>query len=88
MIVGLTGRSCSGKDAVAGMLDERFYVVDEDGLGHQALTANTEKLRAAFGDGIFSEDGSVNRKALGAIVFSSPEKLEILNGISHPCGQS
>ena len=32
MIVGLTGRSCSGKDRVASLLDDRFTVIDEDSL--------------------------------------------------------
>lgn len=85
MIIGLTGKSCAGKDTVASMLpSDRFSVIDVDGLGHQALESNHEKLRAAFGDGIFRKDGTVDRKILGPIVFSDPEKLETLNSITHP----
>ena len=83
MIVGLTGKSCSGKDTAAALLDERFVVIDEDGLGHEALEMNTDKLVSAFGEGILT-DGKVDRRKLGPLVFSSPEKLETLNGITHP----
>ncbi len=83
MIVGLTGKSCSGKDRVASLLDERFVVIDEDGLGHEALEKNIERIREAFGDGVIS-GGTVDRKKLGPIVFSSPERLSLLNSITHP----
>ena len=85
MIVGLTGKSCAGKDTIARMLPvEKFLVIDEDALGHQALESNHEKLREAFGNGIFSSDGRVDRKVLGPMVFSDPAKLEALNAITHP----
>ncbi len=83
MIVGLTGKSCSGKDTAASLLDERFVVIDEDGLGHEALEMNTERLVSAFGEAILT-DGKVDRKKLGPLVFSSSEKLETLNSITHP----
>ncbi len=83
MIVGLTGKSCSGKDRVASLLDERFVVINEDGLGHEALEKNIERIREAFGDGVIS-GGTVDRKKLGRVVFSSPEKLSLLNSITHP----
>ena len=85
MVVGLTGRSCAGKDTVAGLLDRgKFFVIDEDSLGHQALASRKEELAAAFGDGIIAPDGSVDRRKLGPIVFADREKLEILNAITHP----
>ena len=83
MIIGLTGKSCSGKDYVAHLFGEEFVVIDEDKLGHVALDNNREKLVAAFGDSIIT-DGKVDRKKLGPIVFSDKEKLEKLNSISHP----
>ena len=83
MIIGLTGKSCSGKDYVAHLFGEEFVVIDEDNLGHVALDNNREKLVAAFGDSIIT-DGKVDRKKLGPIVFSDKEKLEKLNSISHP----
>lgn len=83
MIVGLVGKSCSGKDTVASLLDDRFEVIDEDKLGHEALEKNVEKIKAVFGSGIV-KDGVVDRKALGRIVFSDPLKLQALNDITHP----
>ena len=83
MIVGLTGRSCSGKDRVASLLDDRFTVIDEDGLGHVALDANRDRIVEAFGEDILTE-GKVDRKKLGPKVFSSPEALKTLESIAHP----
>lgn len=85
MIIGLTGKSCAGKDAVAALLDKkRFEVIDVDKLGHDALAMNKDKLVEAFGDGIIAQDGSVDRKVLGPLVFSDPDKLGTLNSITHP----
>ena len=85
MIVGLTGKICAGKDTFASMLpSDRFAVIDVDGLGHKALEQNRERIRESFGDEVIASDGSVDRKALGRIVFSDPHQLDILNGITHP----
>ena len=40
MIIGLTGKSCSGKDYVSRMFGDDFVVIDEDKLGHVALYSN------------------------------------------------
>lgn len=85
MVIGLTGKSCAGKDEGARFLSSKgIAVIDVDRLGHEALAVNRDRLVAAFGEGILDADGNVNRRVLGSIVFSSHEKLEILNGISHP----
>ena len=84
MVIGLTGRSCAGKDEVASILSSLgFFIIDEDKLGHEALDANKEKLVSLFGSGILT-DGSVDRRKLGSIVFGDKEKLEQLEAISHP----
>lgn len=83
MIIGLTGRSCSGKDYVAKVMGDEFFIIDEDHLGHVALLENKDKLVASFGEEILT-DGKVDRKKLGPIVFSDKNKLETLNSISHP----
>ena len=49
MIIGLTGKSCSGKDYVSHMFGDEFLVIDEDHLGHIALDVNKDKLVDAFG---------------------------------------
>ena len=84
MVIGLTGKSCAGKDEVASILSSLgFYVIDEDKLGHEALDANKEALISAFGQGILT-GGSVDRKKLGPLVFSDKNKLRLLEAISHP----
>lgn len=84
MIVGLTGKSCSGKDKFASLLDSsRFTVIDEDEIGHIALDELKAELVSAFGDGIITS-GRVDRKKLSPIVFSSSSELEKLNSIVHP----
>lgn len=85
MVIGLTGKSCAGKDTFASLLPRnRFFIIDVDALGHQALESNHDKLREAFGCGIFRQDGTVDRKILGPMVFSDQEKLAQLNEITHP----
>ena len=85
MVIGLVGRSCAGKDEGARYLAGRgLPVIDVDKLGHKALEMNKAALVEAFGQGIISPDGSVDRKTLGPIVFQDASKLEVLNGITHP----
>ena len=85
MIIGLTGKTCAGKDTLASLLPhDRFFVIDVDALGHEALAENKERIREAFGDSVMNEDGSVDRKALGPVVFSDKAKLGTLNSITHP----
>ncbi len=62
-------------------------VVDGDVISREVVEPGTEglaKLVEAFGEGILSEDGSLNRPALAAIAFSDDEKRHTLNGIVHP----
>ena len=85
MIIGLTGKSCSGKDSFASQMDDkRFQIIDEDKIGHIALENKKEELVSAFGKDILTENGNIDRKKLCPIVFSSPEKLSLLNSIVHP----
>lgn len=85
MVVGLTGVSCSGKNEVARIFSSLGYlVIDEDKLGHDALAVRKKEIVDAFGTSILSEDGSVDRRKLSSIVFSSPSMLSKLEGISHP----
>lgn len=88
MIIGLTGSIASGKSTVAKMLEKyRFPIIDADQVarlvvepGEPALT----EIVAAFGEEILLEDGSLNRKKLGDLIFHDPSKRAILNGIIHP----
>ena len=87
-LIGLTGGIASGKSVVARRLAELGAVhVDADVLARQVVEPGTQGLAAIveeFGSGILQADGSLDRPALGAIVFSDPEKRLALNAITHP----
>ncbi|MEE1620177.1 dephospho-CoA kinase [Zafaria sp. Z1313] len=86
--IGLTGGIASGKSAVARRLVERGAVlVDADRIAREVVEPGTPGLDAvvaAFGPDVLGRDGSLDRAALGALVFSAPEARERLNGIVHP----
>jgi dephospho-CoA kinase len=85
MIVGLTGKYCAGKDAVARIFAAQgFRVIDVDALGHEALAARAARIVEAFGPAAAAADGSVDRRALGRIVFRDPAALARLEAIVHP----
>lgn len=88
MVVGLTGGAATGKSLVSGELKRLgAAVVDADLIAREVLKKGTPAYRdtvRAFGDVVKLADGSIDRKALGAIVFSSPEKLALLESITHP----
>ena len=88
LTIGLTGGIGSGKSVVADLLREQgATIIDADRLGHEAYTPNSEAWRqvvAAFGEGILTAEGEIDRRKLGGIVFSDPAQLERLNGIMHP----
>ena len=86
--IGLTGGIASGKSTVSAMLEARGVpVVDADVVYHR-LVAEDEDMRAAlrdaFGAEIFLPDGSLDRPALGALVFADPTARERLGAIAHP----
>jgi len=87
-VLGVTGNIASGKSMVAGMLAERgATVIDSDLVYRELVAAGTPLLQTLadrFGKEIVAEDGSLNRGALGAIVFSDPEALRDLDRITHP----
>jgi dephospho-CoA kinase len=86
--VGVTGGICSGKSSVTKHLKARnIPVIDADQLGHRAYAPGTscfQRLVEQFGESIVAEDGSINRRALGGIVFSDKSKMEELNAIVWP----
>jgi dephospho-CoA kinase len=85
MIIGLTGKYCSGKNSVAEILEARgFHVIDVDRIGHLALREKSEAVGRVFGSTVLETDGSVNRRALGKIVFRSRRQRVRLEKILHP----
>ena len=84
-IIGLTGGYCSGKSQAADILEKLgFRNVDADKLAHRALALCSGRLAEAFGPGVLAADGSVDRRALGALVFADPERLRLHESIVHP----
>jgi len=85
MVLGLTGGYCAGKDAVARILERTgFQVLDVDRIGHEVLEERRAEVAAAFGPGVLRTDGSIDRRALGRIVFADPAALARLEAIVHP----
>jgi len=86
--VGITGSIASGKSMVARRLKERgIPVIDLDKVGHEVLRKRHEAFEPvveAFGEGILGDDGEIDRKKLGALVFADPAARERLNQIMHP----
>lgn len=86
-VIALTGGIGSGKSLVANyFFSLGAEVIDADQLSRQAIERGSEgfdEVLAAFGDGIL-KDGDIDRRALGEIVFSDPEKRKVLEGIIHP----
>lgn len=86
-IVGLTGSIACGKNAVASIMEAHgFLHIDADRVYHELLEKNQAlriNIKKAFGPKIFNNN-QVNRKALGKIVYNSPEKMKLLTDITHP----
>ncbi|MCH8989562.1 MAG: dephospho-CoA kinase [Chloroflexi bacterium] len=88
LVVGLTGSIGTGKSEAARQLEALgASIISADEVGHEAYTPNTEaweQVVAAFGDVILREDGEIDRRKLGALVFSDAGQLAKLNQIMHP----
>jgi len=86
--VGLTGGVGAGKSTVARHLASLgAVVVDADALAREVVAPGTPGLAAvaaAFGDGVLAADGSLDRAALGAVVFADPQRRRELEAITHP----
>ncbi|WP_225641385.1 dephospho-CoA kinase [Streptomyces werraensis] len=88
LTVGLTGGIGAGKSEVSRLLvDCGAVLIDADRIAREVVQPGTPGLAAvvkAFGEEILTEDGSLDRPRLGALVFNDPEKLATLNSIVHP----
>lgn len=87
-IIGLCGGSGSGKSSISACLAETgAEIIDADQIA-RSLTAPgspiLETIRLTFGNNVFTQEGTLNRRALANIVFSNPEELHKLNQITHP----
>ncbi|WP_373892598.1 dephospho-CoA kinase [Weissella confusa] len=86
--LGLTGGIATGKSTVSNHFKELgIPVLDADVVAREVVEPGQPALAdivAEFGDEMLLPDGSLNRKALGAVVFGNPEKLAKLNQFTHP----
>lgn len=87
-IIGLTGGIASGKSTVSNYLEALgFPVIDADLIAREIVEIGQpalEEIALTFGKQVLNEDGGLNRKALGEIVFSTEYLLKKLNRITHP----
>lgn len=88
MNIGLTGGIATGKSTVSSLLVKKgAMLVDADAIAREVMLPGHPVLAAVaefFGQDILQEDGTLDRKKLGSIVFDDKEALKALNNISHP----
>ena len=88
LIVGIAGGSGTGKTTVAEHLVEKYGAKHSDGdrLAHDVLRSDqvVRRVRDEFGVGVVDDEGRIDRRALGRIVFADQERLDALNAIVHP----
>lgn len=88
ILVGLTGGVATGKSTVAKMLKQcGAFIIDADELARAVVQPGKPAWRdivRRFGKSILNTDQTINRQALGAIVFSHPAKRRALERLIHP----
>ena len=86
--VGLTGSIAVGKSFVCEVLREQgCHVLDADRTSREVVEPGTDglaQIAREFGSDVLLEDGSLDRKAMAAIVYADKAKRELLNSIVHP----
>lgn len=86
--VGLTGSIAVGKSFVCNVFRELgCYVIDADQTSRDVVEPNTPGLAQIveeFGSNVLNDDGTLDRKKLGAIIFGDEAKRQLLNSIVHP----
>ena len=87
LVFGITGGSGSGKSSASGRFRENgIYVIDADKTAREVVRQGEpclEELVKELGSEILNDDGGLNRRKTGEIVFSDKKKLDILNRITH-----
>ncbi len=88
VVIGLTGSIATGKSTISLMFDDYdIPVIDADKISRKVVEPGEkayQQIVNAFGRDILREDETIDRKALGAIVFNNEEKRKTLNSIVHP----
>lgn len=88
LVIGLTGSIATGKSTVAQMFEQLdIPVIDADKVAREVVEPNEAALKeieSVFGADLILEDGRLDRKKLGSIVFQDDQKRKQLNNIMHP----
>ena len=87
LVLGLTGNIGCGKSSVYTIfMENNIKLVDADIVARQIFDDKNllNEVFSTFGKSIRNQDGSLNRRALGNIVFNDDEKLILLNNLTHP----
>ncbi|MBQ3915361.1 MAG: dephospho-CoA kinase [Ruminococcus sp.] len=88
MVVGLTGQTGAGKSTVSKIFAEHgFEVINADMVARKVVEVGKPclaEIAELFGSSVINDDGSLNRRALGQIVFCNKTKLETLNSVIYP----
>ena len=88
LVLGLTGGIACGKSHISQTLRELgAAIVDGDVLSRELTApggAALVDIRTAFGDAVFHPDGTLNRRALGSVVFQNDQARDTLDGIMQP----
>ena len=84
MVIGICGKSGSGKSFICRELEKMgAFVINADAIGKEIMTGEVlRRVETVFPDCF--ENGVLNRRKLGSVVFNNSEKLEHLNKITHP----
>ena len=87
-VIGIYGLICSGKSSFSKLLAKELNAlyIDADIIGHEALNDKDKKeeLIKEFSSDILNDNGNIDRKKLGKIVFGNSKKLRKLESINYP----
>jgi dephospho-CoA kinase len=82
--IALTGSISTGKSTTVKLLTAAgFHIIDADTIAHQILDEQHEAIAEMFGEA-FVNEGTVDRRSLGSVIFSDNEKRKALEALLHP----
>ena len=87
-VIGLTGGIASGKSTISNIFKEVGWpVIDADQTARQVVMPGSlglAQIVSRFGSQVLQPDGTLDRAALGSMVFDDPQNLSDLDQIEHP----
>ncbi len=87
IVIGVTGATGSGKSAICDLMEETygFKIINADAIAYNASQPGSEYLKEiekVFGKKVINKDKSLNREALGKIIFANKEEKAKLNKLT------